>query len=319
MNYKIYYSILMALLLLAHSSWGQSRKFISQFSHFQSYYNPALSGYEGTTIRGFVRNQWVGMDGAPKTYHFSAEVDFAQFGAIPDPALMGKNAFSLNFIHDQYGPFQDNELVLAYASRIRLSSTTNLRLGAGVNYNNVILDGNVLTAEMVNDPILSPFQSRFAYMRILDFNLGMALTHENFFASYAVHNVNQGKFNRGEAFMDRKAPVNVIMAGYREAVSPSLAMSTNIIYRTQSDLPDHLELNVKMLFAETFWFGAGHRVTYANNFQLGFVLPQLRIGYIYELPMNRSYLLPNITHEFTLSFSVFKPGRMRGDERVMIW
>ncbi|WP_304516825.1 PorP/SprF family type IX secretion system membrane protein [Cecembia rubra] len=319
MRFKFHFILLQSLLLFSHLSLAQSRKFISQFSHFQSYYNPALSGYEGATVRGFVRNQWVGMDGAPKTYHLSAELDFAQFGPFPEPALMGKNALSFNFLHDQYGPYQENEMILAYASRIRLSNSTNLRLGAGLNYNNVQLDGNVLTAEMVNDPILSPFQSRFAYMRILDFNLGMALTHYNYFISYSMHNVNQGNFYRGEAFMDRKSPVSIFMAGYREAVSPSLALSANIMYRNQADLPNHLELNVKMLFSETFWFGAGHRVTYANNFQLGFVLPQFRIGYIYELPMNRSYLLPNVTHEFTLIFSLFKPGRLRGDERVMIW
>ena len=311
--------MLMTLLLVAHSSWGQSRKFISQFSHFQSYYNPALSGYEGTTLRGFVRNQWVGMDGAPKTYHISAELDFAQLGTYPDPALMGKNAISFNMIHDQYGPYRDNELILAYASRIRLNESMNLRLGAGINYNNVQLDGNVLTSDMANDPILSPFQDRFAYMRILDFNLGMALTHENFYVSYAMHNVNQGKLISGEAFLDRKTPVSVFMAGYREAMTPSLALAANILYRRQSDLTDNLELNLKLLFAEMFWFGVGHRVTYANNFQLGFVMPQFRFGYIYELPMNRSFLLPNITHEFTMNFTVFKPGRLRGNERVMIW
>jgi hypothetical protein len=109
------------------------------------------------------------------------------------------------------------------------------------------------------------------------------------------------------------------MAGYREAMTPSLALATNILYRRQSDLTDNLELNLKLLFAEMFWFGVGHRVTYANNFQLGFVMPQFRFGYIYELPMNRSFLLPNITHEFTMNFTVFKPGRLRGNERVMIW
>jgi len=319
MGYKNLFQTVLLMVLLVHEGVGQSRKFISQFSHFQSYYNPALSGYEGTTIRGFVRNQWVGMDGAPKTYHASAELDFAQLGPFPDPALMGKNAISFNLLNDQYGPYNDNELILAYASRIRLNQTMNLRLGAGINYSNVQLDGNALTSDMANDPILSPFQNRFSNMRILDFNLGMALTHENFYVSYAMHNVNQGKLYAGDAFMDRKSPVSVFMGGYREAVSPSLAMSANIMYRTQSDLPDNVELNFKMLFAETFWFGAGHRVTYANNFQLGFVLPQFRIGYIYELPMNRSYLLPNVTHEFTLSFTVFNPGRLRGDERVMIW
>lgn len=319
MHFKFLTVFVLALLLQTHESWGQSRKFLSQFSHFQSYYNPALSGYEGTTIRGFVRNQWAGMDGAPKTYHGSVELDFAQFTELPDPALMGKNAISFNILHDQYGPYKDTELVLAYASRIRLSNSMNLRLGAGVNYNTVQLNGNVLTSDMANDPKLAPFQNRFSDLRILDFNLGMALTHEHFFVSYAAHHVNNGNLRSGEAFMDRKTPSSVLMAGFRDGISPSFALAANMIYRTQSDLPEHVELNVKMLFAETFWFGVGHRVTYANTFNMGFVFPQFRIGYNHELPMNKSYLLPYTTHEFTLTFFVFNSGRLRGEERVLIW
>jgi type IX secretion system PorP/SprF family membrane protein len=319
MHFKFLSLYIIVFLIQTQLCFGQSRKFISQFSHFQSYYNPALSGYEGTTIRGFVRNQWVGLDGAPKTFQASAELDFAQLAEIPDASLLGKNAISFNLLNDQYGPYKDNELILAYASRIRLSENSNLRLGAGVNFNSVELNGNFLTSDMANDPKLAPFQNRFSDMRILDFNLGMAYTNENFYASYAVHNVNKGNLRSGEVFMERKTPVNIFMAGYREAVSPSLAIAANLMYRTQADLPNNIELNVKMLFAETFWFGMGHRATYANNFQLGFVLPQFRFGYSYELPLNRAFLLPNTTHEFTLFYSVFAKGRLRGNERVMIW
>ncbi len=319
MYFKFTPIFIMFFLFQTELSFGQSRKFISQFSHFQSYYNPALSGYEGTSIRGFVRNQWAGLDGAPKTFQASAELDFAQLSELPDPALLGKNAVSFNILHDQYGPYKDNELILAYASRIRLNEKSNLRLGAGINFNSVELNGNYLTSDMVNDPKLAPFQSRFSHMRILDFNLGIAYTNENFYASYAVHNVNIGNLRFGEVFMEDKAPVNILMAGYREAVSPSLAIAANLMYRAQADLPNNLEMNVKLLFAETLWFGMGHRATYTNNFQLGFVLPQFRFGYSYELPMNRAFLLPNTTHEFTLFYSVFGKRRLRGNERIMIW
>jgi hypothetical protein len=65
--------------------------------------------------------------------------------------------------------------------------------------------------------------------------------------------------------------------------------------------------------------GAGHRVQYANNFQLGIVLPIMRIGYVYELPMAKSYLLPNSTHEFLTVIPLFKKNSRSDKKEVLIW
>lgn len=50
--------LLAVLSLTVMESYSQTRKYVSQFSHFQGYFNPALTGYEGSVVRGFVRNQW---------------------------------------------------------------------------------------------------------------------------------------------------------------------------------------------------------------------------------------------------------------------
>jgi len=305
--------LLSVLLLMVSSVFSQSRKYISQFSHLQQYYNPGLAAYEGSMIRGFVRNQWMGWEGAPKTYFISAELDFGQLAGETDPGLLGKNATSLSLHHDTFGAFMESELILGYASRIRLTKTANLRLGAGINYNTVRLDGNNLNTEQASDPTVGRYLGSFAHMEILDFNLGMALTHKNYYLSYAVHNVNGGKLNRGDVFMDGKAPSGIFQGGYRNKVKDNLALAANVMWRTQADLPENVEFNFKVLLMDRMWVGAGHRVSYANSFQLGFVFGEMRMGYIYEIPMTHSYLLPNTTHEFMLTYSLFKGGTR------MIW
>ena len=303
-------------LLLSAGVFAQSRKYISQFSHLQSYYNPGLTGYEGSMLRGLVRNQWAGWEGAPKTYFVSAELDFSQLRGESNGGVLGKNAVGINLLGDQYGAFQETELILSYASRIRLSKNSNLRLGLGLNYNSVRLDGTNLSTEQGDDPLVSQYLNRFAGMDILDFNLGIALTHRNYYLSYAVQNVNEGKISGGDIFLDRKPRVSIVQAGYRSRVSEQLILATNVMYRKQSDLPDNVELNVKGIILDKFWIGAGHRVNYANNFQFGLLLEKFRFGYVYELPILKSYLLPNTTHELMLTFSIF--GNEEG-ERGMIW
>ena len=181
---------------------AQTRKYVSQFSLFQGYFNPALTGYEGSAVRGFVRNQWAGFEGAPKTYFFSAELDFAELAGERDAALTGKNAVSVNLLNDTYGAFRENELTVAYASRVRLTSSHNLRLGVGVSYQSVRLDGNALTTEQANDPTIGQYLGSFSDMQVIDFNIGVALTHEQYYFSYGVHRVNGGAIQSGDEFMD---------------------------------------------------------------------------------------------------------------------
>jgi type IX secretion system PorP/SprF family membrane protein len=294
--------LLSFVILLSIASYGQSRKYMAQFSHMQGYLNPALTAYEGSMVKGLVRNQWAGWEGAPKMYFVSAELDFANLGGSSE---LGKNAMGVNLLSDEYGAFTETELILSYATRIQVSEKAGLRMGAGVNINSIRLDGTRLTTEQANDPTLAQYVGGFADMNIVDFNMGMSVTHPNYYVSYAVHNINQGSISSGDIFMDKKPRVGIAQAGYRNRFSENTTVIGNAMWRSQSDLPDNVELNLKMLFYDKFWIGAGHRVDYANNAQLGVLMGKVRFGYVYEWPMLQSYLLPNPTHEFMLSFRLF--------------
>lgn len=312
----------LVLLILAFQTGNlqaQSRKYISQFSHFQSYFNPGLTGYEGSTLRGFVRNQWSGMEGAPKTYFIGAEMDFAEAKGLEDPALMGKNAYSINLMHDTYGAFKETELLLAYASRVRLTSKHQLRLGAGLNYQTIRLDGNALSSEQAGDPLIGQYLGSFSDMQIFDFNIGLALTHKSYYFSYAMQNVNKGRIVSGEEFMDGRPVTYIAQAGFRETLSPQVALIVNGFYRNQEGLPDNIEFNLKTLLGNKLWIGGGHRFDYASNLQFGVLFDKFRLGYIYEFPSNRSYLLPGQTHEFALVYHLFGNNDQSSNNELVIW
>lgn len=307
------------VLSVAFTAEAQSRKHISNFSHFQSYFNPALTGYEGSTIRGFVRNQWSGFEGAPKTYFISAELDFGELGGEEDPALMGKNAVSANMLYDTYGAFRETELLLSYASRVRLTEHHNLRLGVGLNYQSIRLDGNSLSTEEQNDPTLGQYIGQFSNMNVVDFNLGIALTHAKYYVSYGMHRVAGGKITSGDEFMDGYPTAVMVQAGYRESISENLGVIFNAFYRSQKDMKDNLEFNLKALLMDRVWVGMGHRINYATNAQLGILTNRLRIGYLYEFSTGGGYNLPGNTHEFTAVFNLFRDNNRRSDNQVLIW
>lgn len=297
--------LIFAFLTISTVSEAQSRKYVSQFSHLQGYFNPGLTGFEGSMVRGFVRNQWAGWEGAPKNYFISAELDFGQLKGA-DASELGRNALGVNFMSDSYGAFLENELIVSYATKVRVSSGAYLRLGAGVNFNSVRLDGNSLSVEEANDPIIGKYLGGFANMNMIDLNLGIALTHNNYYVSYAVQNVHEGRINGGDVFINEKARVGLFQGGYRKEVKENVGLVGNFMWRHQNSLPDNIEANVKAILMKKFWVGLGHRFNYANNFHLGFILDKVRFGYVYEMPKSRSYLLPNSTHEFMIAFSIFE-------------
>jgi type IX secretion system PorP/SprF family membrane protein len=293
---------------------AQTRKYVTQFSHLQGYFNPALTGYEGSMFRGFVRDQWAGWEGAPKTYFASAEFDFGQLTDAVSGDILGKNAAGISILHDQYGAFAETELLVNYASRIQVGEKSNLRLGMGISYQSIRLDGNNLTTEQAADPTVGQYFGSFSNMQVVDFNVGVAITHPSYYVSYALHNANEGAISSGDVFMDRLPRAGIFQAGYRNKLSDNLSVASNFMFRSQADLPDNIEFNFKVVMMEKIWLGAGHRVDYANNFQLGLLWEKVRIGYVYEMPMVKSYLLSNVTHEFLLSYSLFGNNR-----KGMIW
>jgi type IX secretion system PorP/SprF family membrane protein len=270
-------------------------------------------------VRGFVRNQWGGIEGAPKTYFLSAELDFGELAGEEDPALLGKNALSVNLLQDNFGAFRENELTVNYAARVRLSQSHNLRLGTGVSYQSIRLDGNALTTEEANDPIIGQYIGTFSNVNVIDFNIGLALTHANYYVSYGIHRVNGGNLQGGDEFMDGYPAEHLVQAGFRQSVSDRLAFTTNAFYRSRSNLPDVLEVNLKLLMMDRFWIGLGHRVNYANSAQVGFLTNKLRLGYVYEFPMIGSYLLPGGIHEFTVALNLFRTNERQTRDQVIVW
>src|SRR5690606_36069541 len=188
-----------------------------------------------------------------------------------------------------------------------------------LNYQSIRLDGNALKTEEQNDPTLGQYIGQLSNMNVVDFNLGMALTHSNYYVSYGIHRVNGGKITSGDEFVDAYPASSIFQAGYRSAVSANVAVIINGMYSIQKNQDDNIEFNFKDLLMDRLWLGFGHRIDYATNAQLGIITNRLRIGYVYEFPNGGSYNLPGNTHEFTAVFNIFRDNVSTDSQEVVMW
>lgn len=290
-------------VMLSLSAYGQSRKYVAQFNQLQGYFNPAMTAWDGSAAKSLARNQWTSWEGAPQTYTFAAELDFAEKRRPND---LGKNAIGINLISEQFGAFRENELIANYSTRIRITENTILRFGLGVNLNQIRLDENSLATERTNDAATNQYRDVFPRMNNIDFNSGLAFVHPKYYISYGMQNIDQGKNSTGNVLFENKSRVNIVQAGYKQRMNDKMDLSIDGMWRNQSDLSDNLEMNLRLILMDSFWIGSGLRVKYANSLQLGFLFDSVKLAYTYEVPISRrDNLLPNITNEFTLIYSIF--------------
>ncbi|TPE42395.1 PorP/SprF family type IX secretion system membrane protein [Pontibacter mangrovi] len=328
------YIIAIAAFLSAWGAQAQTRKHIANFSLFQQYYNPALTGYEGSMLKTFYRNQWTGFEDAPKTIFASAELDLADLRSWKqDNVLLGKgedtydrqagarHAFGLAVLSDRFGAFTESQLLLSYGARVRLSEKLSLRWGTALTYGAQRLDGSRLTPDEENDPQYQDVLGQRNRLSKLDLNLGLMLTHDRYYVGYAMQDVGEGGLlTAGDDFLKglytRK---HVAQAGYRTPITEQLGLVLNGIYQYDTRVKGTAELQAKGVYQNTFWAGGGYRQDLAYTLNAGVRLEQVKIGYVYESPTRDARAIGKSTNEIMLTFNLLPAKHPKYSKRVNIW
>ncbi|MCC9168690.1 PorP/SprF family type IX secretion system membrane protein [Pontibacter harenae] len=307
---------------------AQNRKYIANFPLVQQYYNPALTGYEGSVVKSFYRNQWAGFEGAPKTVFVSGELDLAdrkllgKGGAEQDITTNGqvgaRQAFGLSVLHDEFGAFSENQVFLSYGSSVRLSENISLRWGTAINYSSQSLNGNKLVVDQEVDPQYLSAQGSNR-MSKFDLNFGLSLTADHYYVGYAVQDVGRGGLiTTGDTFLkDMYTRKHIVQAGYRTAISDEVGLVGNAIYRYDEKLKETVEGQLKVVYQNMLWIGGGYRNDLAYSLTAGLQLNKFQVGYAYESPVGDAKYMTQSTNEIMLSYSL-KP-RSRSSRQLTTW
>ncbi|SIR13276.1 PorP/SprF family type IX secretion system membrane protein [Pontibacter lucknowensis] len=329
---KLILSILFVASALGVSA--QNRKHIANFQLFQQYYNPSLTGYEGSMLKGFHRNQWTGFEGAPRTYFASAELDLADLTAWRKSDMLrtrqddyynrqvgAKHAFGLSVLQDEFGPFSESQVQLGYASRVRLSERLSLRWGGAIVYNAQRLDGNRLTVDNESDPEFQGVLGQRLRQGKLDLNLGWTLTADNFYIGYAMQDVTKGGIVSGgdEFLQDLYTRKHLVQAGYRTAISDEFGLVANAMFQYDNKLKESAELQLKAIFQNMVWLGGSYRQDLAWSATAGLRLDQFRIGYAYEIPIQNARHVSRSTNEISLTYNLIPVKYPKYGRQITIW
>jgi type IX secretion system PorP/SprF family membrane protein len=322
-------TLLVLLVILSYTvSKGQNRKHAANFSTFQHYYNPAFTGFRGSVVKAYYRNQWAGFEGAPKTLFVSAEINLTRpaesLNASPEeqdsevkPGI--QHAIGFSALSDSFGPFVENQIFANYRSSVHLTHKLQLHAGATLSLHTQALDGSKLTAEEANDPSLGKHINQTTKSSRYDLNIGVALTGENFYLGYGMQNI-KGDFgpSKDNFFRSNYALHHVVQAGYRTGLSEEIGVVLNGLMRYDDLLKETLEGQLKTVMYSRAWIGFGYRKSLAYSFQTGFRVKQLQLGYAYEVPIGRAQFLGS-TNEVMVSYDLRKATYSKYSRKMSIW
>lgn len=328
------YLLAAVLGILGISVQAQSRKDVANFSLFQQYYNPSLTGFEGSVVKTFYRNQWIGFENAPKTMFFSGEIDLADYrdkslgdrsksvGYLTRNAQQSADqAFGVSVLHDTFGPFTETQFHLNYGSAIWLNKKLSIRWGATMSFSSHSLDGNRLTLEQEGDPEFEDVMGKMNRTNKADLNLGITIAGDNFYAGYAIQDISKGKLLSGgddyleESFSQR----HIAQAGYRVGVSEVFGIVASAMYRYDETWKGTAEGQLKGVFQNLFWLGGGYRNDLTYNMGAGILIDRLKIAYVYEAPSDEGWNLNQGTNEVSLTYNLVPFKYKKNITPIFMW
>src|SRR5260221_247386 len=166
-------SIIFFLLLCSVMLQAQQRPIQSLYMFDPLLINPAYAGNQvQLSATAIYRNQWVNLDGAPKTFTATAHSGFK------------KRRLGLGFIlsNDQIGIHNDVGFYGVYSYKIPISRKGTLSFGLQGGFNNLRSDYNKLTLKTAGDPSLGGVVTKMNP----NVGAGVYFRQDNFYARFSV-------------------------------------------------------------------------------------------------------------------------------------
>jgi type IX secretion system PorP/SprF family membrane protein len=271
---------------------AQQESLYTQYMYNTMMVNPAYTGSSDLTeVFALHRNQWVGFEGAPKTYNFALSV----------PLENTNFAIGINFLNESIGPTLSNNIAISAAYHLPISEKYKLAIGLQSSINIFDFDQSKLNIFDPTDVRLQNFTQSTQpnvgaglYLYSNQFYFGVSIPH--FLASklYDDNNINvyQNEMNW------------YAITGYVFNLSNSIKAKPAVLFKSVTGAPYQLDLSANLLFHEKLTTGISYRLNASWNAMAGFqITPQLFAGYGYDLQSTQLINYNSGSHEIFLKYS----------------
>ncbi len=283
--------------------YGQQEPMYGQYIFNNSIINPAQAGgYAMNRIGLLARNQWVGIDGAPKT-----ETVYANL------RLPGQLGLGIGLYQDRLGPevnlqFQTD---LAYHAKI----SDKLFLSGGIRLVAAHVRLNLMDVPNV-DPGNPFFQENLSSGLMLNAGAGLLLYSGKSYFGLSVPKVFRNQIGISKpGDIDFKKKENIHMFAYggtNLGLTDEIMFMPSTLLKYSDGAPLQLDLNAIFGYRDMLDFGpllrsnlsGSNNLVDATGFLVGIrFLDNWYMGYMYEYPLTDLRTITRQTHEISLRYT----------------
>lgn len=290
---RLIYIIL--LLSFGSSTYAQLQPLLDQYHLNGLAINPAYAGsQEALSVGLYSRVQWVGFEGASKTFTFS----------MHSPMRNKKVNLGLIVLTDRLGSKAEAGFLFNYAYRIDLGSG-KLSFGLAAGLTNISYNLNSIRYTDPGDVLLQD-PGRRALLPA--FSVGSYYYSDKFYVGISMplltnHEINQqtGKYRIG---FDPAATNYNLITGYLFSLSEKLEVLSSLMFRSNPATATQMDLHCNLIYKKKVSIGTIIR----TNGNLSAILQiqanrQLRIGYSYGYELSELSSYQHGSHEVVLQYN----------------
>jgi len=304
------------VLCAASPCFAQQDAQYSQYIFNGIYINPAYAGYrERVNINATYRNQWTGVEGAPKSFSLAAD------------AIMPNERVGLSLIMsaEQLGAQKNISAFANYAYRFPINEegTSKLAFGLGVGVMQSSLDGDMLNPRDLGDNYIPTGTVK---QMLPDMHAGVFFSTPKMYIGASVNNLI-GKYILDKKSLDYNFPTprpHYYLTGGVLIPVEEYVLDFKPFFLIKDDIkgPTVLDINAFLLFKQTLWLGVGYRTGIKlynkpalqgeinnNNALIGMseiiISQRLRLGYSYDFSTSKLAGYAGSTHEISLSWNFY--------------
>jgi type IX secretion system PorP/SprF family membrane protein len=279
--------------------------------------NPSFAGRDGyTSVNLTVREQWIGMEGAPGTFAASFQTRILKNSYISKstsvrkkltkPTKGGKVGLGGYVFNDENGAMRRTGFQAAYAYHIALGQTggypNDLSLGMSlsayqfaVNTTGLILDEG--------DPLLDSYDRR---VFIPDFNFGASYTTAKYYVGFAMTNLFRGSLIFADTSDNNRTELGnfFITGGMKFPLANDWTLEPSAYIKASDMLfkSVQIDLTTRVFYKQDYWAGLSFRTSNAIILLLGLKYDRFYFGYASDFALSDIRKVNTMgTHEITLA------------------
>jgi type IX secretion system PorP/SprF family membrane protein len=295
-NSLIRLCIIVTFLFVSIRAGAQTESMFTQYMFNETFINPAYVGSrENLSTTLVYRNQWFGIEGAPKTQAFS----------IHSPAKGNHLGLGMCISNENIGVTQEFAVFGNFAYRILMHHSA-LSFGLlGGFLNHVDRFSEVQTISQGDNQFASDINKRF----LPNAGFGIYFYKEKYYAGFSIPRMIQNKIDPSKPDAPVSNSSNIknwhyfFMTGYVFDINRDLKFKPSLMVKAVQNSPVELDADINFLINKAIWLGAGYRTGDAVAAMIGFQInKQLRFNYSYDYSITKLQKYNSGSHEITIGY-----------------